>query len=147
MFSSKWFRLYAFVLFMSSALTNVYAAQIEKIEQAGKAVKTEKASPKMGRKFQTDYNLMQNLLMQLESEKTKQPVKVDTEASAAGITAPITDPIPQEDSRWLEDEVGSKQAGTLKHKKFNSEPDLKHDESAGFTQPAKSKTRIRVRSR
>lgn len=98
MFSTKCSRLYVFVLFMSSALNvPLGLAQAEGHQDTQKEVK-------VGRKFQTDYSLMQNLLMQLENERTKRrPLPVETKGGSD-----------LADQQWLQDEVGAKQAARLR---------------------------------
>lgn len=95
MIEFKRFCLYVLPLFLSSALA----------DDAG-----------IRKNIHADYNLMQNLLIQMEQESAVQAEKkLDTQESTKKSAE-------NEDQKWLEDQIGTKQAAPVKTKPIISTP-------------------------
>lgn len=155
MFSANRSRLYAFVLSLSSAITFVglpFNALTAETGNGGKELNESKESEEsrakqIGRKFKTDFNLMQNLMMQLEQVNAEpKPLAVEngqklkrdrSNTSKLAESSELT----SEDQKWVEDEIGVKAAGINKEKS-------KIEKSVPANKfPKVKNTRIRVRSR
>lgn len=155
-------RLYAFVLSMSSALLTCSASYIvaaekpentsgEKIERSEKTTKSTTDqmidSKIVGRKFRSDFNLMQNLIMQLEEEQTRKVHpevgnKKDKNTSNNIASSKESKPF-DEDDQWIEDQVGSARAATLRKRERGQQEEKNPIQNI---QPRKN-TKLRVRSR
>lgn len=95
MIEFKRFCLYVLPLFLSSALA----------DDAG-----------IRKNIHKDYNLMQNLLIEMEQESATQ---VEKKLKMQDSTTMTTD---SEDQKWIEDQIGTKQAAPVKVKPIISTP-------------------------
>jgi hypothetical protein len=146
MFSINRSRLYAFVLSLSSAIllsSLPYTAHAKEVKQA---TTEESAEKQVGRKFKTDYNLMQNLMIQLEQVNAEpKTIAVETKGSLQrkrGNKSKKATLKPQKlsdaDQKWVEDEIGVKDAAVKKPRPAPAK---------SFPETKVQKTRLRVRSR
>ena len=106
MIEFKRFCLYALTLFLSSALMPLSSAFCQEKEKESRKPPQESESHENGTR--QDYNLMQNLLIQLESESHSLRAK-ELQSATTPKKSPKT-----EDELWLEDQIGTKQAAIKK---------------------------------
>ena len=144
MFSSRRSCLYAFVLSLSSAIITLglpYSTRANEKNQRPK----ETGSEQIGRKFKTDFNLMQNLMIQLEQvSDVAKPQAINNKQNIAKDRAleakPSSDTdVSNADKKWVEDEIGMKSAGV---KKLKAKPHFSKENLLKVKQPP-----LRIRSR